>query len=185
MTTNSTDLPLGPAGVAFLESRGIDIEIATRHGVHTCRADSENKTMVPDIRGTVLAFPFFDHGVVVNTKYRATKSKKFWQSPGGTAPFYGADIMDDPALANDTPLTIVEGELDKLALETAGNPFVVSVPEGAPPPSPDHHIRETPSGSDAAGKFKFMWNNRERLQRSSASCSLSTTTRRASGWPTS
>jgi twinkle protein len=86
--------------------------------------------MVPDQHGTVLAFPLFDQGVVVNTKYRAARSKKFWRSPGGTATFYGADIMDDPALANDTPLTIVEGEIDKLAVETAGNPFVVSVPDG-------------------------------------------------------
>jgi twinkle protein len=38
-------------------------------------------------------------------------------------------------------------------------------PEGAPPPSPDHANVEAPSGSDAAGKFRFMWNNRERLAR--------------------
>jgi hypothetical protein len=37
--------------------------------------------------------------------------------------------MDDPAFDSDQPLTIVEGEIDKLAVETAGNPFVVSVPE--------------------------------------------------------
>jgi hypothetical protein len=100
--------------VAFLESRGIDPEIAVRHPVHTVRADSDRKIMVPDARGTVLAFPFVDHGQIVNTKYRGTKTKKFWQSPGGTATFYGADIMDDPAFDGDQPLTIVEGEIDKL-----------------------------------------------------------------------
>jgi Toprim domain len=71
------------------------------------------------------------------------------------ATFYGADIMDDPAFDGDQPLTIVEGEIDKLALETAGKPIVVSVPDGAPPPSPDHKRNETPSGGDQAGKFKF------------------------------
>jgi twinkle protein len=165
MTTNSTDLPLGPAGVDFLESREISVEIAVRHLVHTVRADSERKIMVPDLCGSVLAFPFVDYGQITSTKYRSTKSKKFWQSPGGTATFYGADIMDDPAFDGDQPLTIVEGEIDKLAIETAGNPFVVSVPEGAPPPSKDHKLREESSGSDEAGKFKFMWNNRERLKR--------------------
>ncbi len=34
----------------------------------------------PDSRGTVLAFPFVDHGQIVNTKYRGTRTKKFWQS---------------------------------------------------------------------------------------------------------
>jgi twinkle protein len=149
--------------VDFLESRGIDIEIAVRHSVHTVRADMTNK-MVPDAKGTVLAFPFIDHGAIVNVKYRATKSKKFWQSPGGKATFFNADIMDDPAITSgNAPLTIVEGELDALSVETAGNPFVVSVPDGAPPPSPDHKHNEERSGGDEAGKFKFMWNNRERL----------------------
>jgi hypothetical protein len=45
------------------------------------------------------------------------------KSPAGTATFCGADIMDDPAFDGDQPLTIVEGEIDKLALETAGNPL--------------------------------------------------------------
>jgi Toprim domain len=132
--------------------------------VHTAQVASDRKTMVPDPRGTVLGFPFVDHGEIVNTKYRDIKTKRFWQTKGGTATFYGADIMDDPAFSGDQPLTIVEGELDKLAVETAGNPFVVSVPEGAPPPSKDHKPEER-SGSDEAGKFKFMWNNRDRLKR--------------------
>jgi twinkle protein len=161
--------------VDFLESRKVDIEVALRHLVHTVRADSNykvNKLMVPDVKGTILAFPFVDHGKIVGTKYRSTGVKKFWQAPGGTPTFYGADIMDDPAFLahpkdpeNAQALTIVEGEIDKLAVETAGNPFVVSVPEGAPPPSKDHKLHEERSGSDEAGKFKFMWNNRERLQR--------------------
>jgi Toprim domain len=163
-----TEFPLGRAGVEFLESRKIDIEIAVRHLVHTVRADSDyktNKLMVPDAKGTVLAFPYVDHGKIVSTKYRSTTTKKFWQSPGGAATFYGADIMDDPAFDGDQPLTIVEGEIDKLSVESAGNPFVVSVPEGASPPSKDHKLNEERSGSDEAGKFKFMWNNRERLKR--------------------
>jgi twinkle protein len=164
--TGTTGFPLGKAGVDFLESRKIDIDLAVRHLIHTVRADSERGIMVPDIRGTVLAFPFVDHGKIASTKYRGTKTKKFWQAPGGTATFYGADIMDDPAIVSgEQPLTIVEGELDKLSVETAGNPFVVSVPEGAPPPSKDHKLHEERSGSDEAGKFRFMWNNRERLVR--------------------
>jgi hypothetical protein len=71
----------------------------------------------------------------VHTARVASDRKTMVPDPKGTvhvATFYG-----DPAFDGDQPL-IVEGELDKLAVESAGNPFVVSVPDGAPPPSPDH-----------------------------------------------
>jgi twinkle protein len=93
--------------------------------------------------------------------------KRFWQSQGGVATFYGADVMDDPAVTSgEAQLVIVEGELDKLSVETAGHPFVVSVPEGAPPPPrPDRMRRGEPSAADdMTGKFRFMFNNRDRLQ---------------------
>jgi twinkle protein len=57
------------------------------------------------------------------------------------------------------PLIITEGELDAMTAIQCGFPLAVSVPDGAPPP-----LNAAPAGlvtSDADGKFKFCWNNRE------------------------
>jgi twinkle protein len=156
------DLPLGPAGVDFLEGRKIDPEIAGRYGVHTCTFGPDRRP-VPSRDGTVLAFPFKDRDAVVNTKYRGITNKRFWQTPGGKKTFYNVDAFDDVAVTRgDAAVVICEGELDCLAAITAGHPWTVSVPDGAPPPAaPGSHQDQ----SDETGKFAFMWNNRERLAR--------------------
>src|SRR5215213_1505991 len=41
---------------------------------------------------------------------------------------------------------VVEGEIDKLSVDTAGGPPTVSVPDGAPPPDAKHY----------ASKFSFL-----------------------------
>jgi twinkle protein len=70
-------------------------------------------------------FPFIKNGEVVNIKSRAL-DKKFWQEEGAEKTFYGYDDI------NNELTIIVEGEFDKLALEVAGFPNSVSVPDGAP-----------------------------------------------------
>jgi twinkle protein len=85
------------------------------------------------------------------------------------ATFYGADIMDDPSvISGEAALVIVEGELDKLSVEAAGHPWVVSVPEGAPPPPRQdrtgRRAAEPTAADDMTGKFKFMYNNQDRLR---------------------
>ena len=73
----------------------------------------------------VFKFPFIKNGEVVNVKSR-TLDKKFWQEEGADKTFYGYDDIN-----NDLTI-ITEGELDKLAMEVAGFPNSVSVPDGAP-----------------------------------------------------
>jgi twinkle protein len=72
-------------------------------------------------------------------------------------------VLDDSALEEGThALVITEGELDALAAICSGYRFVVSVPDGAPPPgSPT----TTEPSDEATGKFAFLLNNRERLKR--------------------
>lgn len=149
--------PLGLKGLEYLESRGISAEIAGRYGIFT-----------PDPNGSVIAFPFIENGRVVAEKYR-TPDKKFWQREGGKRTFWNADVLDDPSLtAGHYPLIITEGEMDALTAIECGFPFAVSVPDGAPAvqehEDPDKLAPLDPE-KEHAGKFEFVWNNRERLQR--------------------
>jgi twinkle protein len=152
---------LGPSGIAALERRGIDVEVAARCGLHTVRWDAEAQTAIPDTNGNVVAFPFIENGVVVAEKYRAPQ-KKFWARKGGRKTFWNADALNDPSLESGSlPLVITEGELDCLSAMTA-HFLAVSVPDGAPPPKPPG--AEEPI-EDVGGKFEFLWNNRDRLRR--------------------
>ncbi len=79
-------------------------------------------------RGEVLCFPYYDYsGKVINIKHRPLKEKKFWLVADAKIPFYGINEM-----VNFQEMIIVEGEMDKLALNSCGLWNVVSVPHGAP-----------------------------------------------------
>ncbi len=73
-----------------------------------------------------IQFPYLKDGECVNIKYR-TLDKKFWQSGGTEKVVYGYDDIQKDCLV------WVEGEMDKLAVETAGFKSCVSVPDGASP----------------------------------------------------
>ena len=75
------------------------------------------------------AFPYYRNGELVNVKYRSL-DKEFSQVPKAEKVLFG---VDDCRGASE--IIIVEGEMDKLALEEAGFRHVVSVPDGAPPRS--------------------------------------------------
>lgn len=162
-------MSLSNGHIQWLSERRISVEAATRLGVHS--GTSEGGKVVPDDRGNVLVFPYVDRGQVVAEKYRGP-AKKFWQREGGKKTFYNADILDDPSLQNGRDaLVICEGEMDCLAVISAGYPFAVSVPDGAPPVpdgSEPEDLTDTAllgDGDMATGKFAFLWNNRERLRK--------------------
>lgn len=73
-----------------------------------------------------IIFPYFHGGEIVNIKYR-TFDKQFRQARNGKKVFYG---IDDITEAKE--VIIVEGEIDRLALNEAGFNNVISVPDGAP-----------------------------------------------------
>jgi twinkle protein len=85
-----------------------------------------------------IAFPYFVGGEVVNVKYRTIKGKVgkietrkdklFRMESGAELVMWGLDEID-----TNEPVTIVEGELDRLALLAAGVENVLSIPNGAPP----------------------------------------------------
>lgn len=68
----------------------------------------------------VAAFPFRRSGEIVNVKYRSL-SKRFRQEKQAEKILYGLDDV-----VNSPEIIIVEGEMDKLALDQAGFRHVVS-----------------------------------------------------------
>jgi twinkle protein len=76
---------------------------------------------------TAIQFPYFRGGEVINVKYRDGR-KNFRMAAGAERVLYGLNDI------SDVTTMWVEGEMDKLALEVAGYPNTVSVPDGAPAP---------------------------------------------------
>jgi twinkle protein len=158
---------LGPIGIQAFERRNISAETAVRYEIYTASRQADG-SVIPDGNGNIVVFPFLERGVVVNEKYRGP-GKKFWQRAGGRRTFWNSDALDDPALeAGHQALVITEGEIDALTSIECGFPLSVSVPDGAPPvpegEKPDD-LRPIDEGSEHAGKFEFLWNNRDRLKR--------------------
>lgn len=112
-----------PEAIQYLESRGISEEVAKKYEITV-------QTSHPNI----LVFPFYDEkGVLQFVKYRKTdfdKTKdanKEWCEASTKPILFGMKQCDD---SFDT-LTLTEGQLDSLAVATAGIPNAVSVPTGA------------------------------------------------------
>lgn len=76
-----------------------------------------------------IVFPYYENGELVAVKFRGKRDdgkwKKFSMEAGGKLIFWGMDQCDA-----EMPLIIVEGEMDALALDEAGIPNAVSLPNG-------------------------------------------------------
>lgn len=162
---------LSPKAEAWFDNRAIDLEIVARMGIYTAKRDTDG--VKPDVGGDLIAFPFFEGGKVVKEKYRgrpnADGSKNITQRTDPKATFYNADVLDDPALIEGTAaLVIVEGEPDCLAVLTAGYPFVVSVPDGAPPSadiSGNRPVAMSDKVDPETDTMKYIFNNWDRLKK--------------------
>ena len=169
---------ISPKATAWLESRSISLEAALQLRIFSGKRerDGDESHVLPADDGDILVFPYYEGDVEVAAKYRGRPrgdgSKVFWQRPNGRKTFFNADVLDDATLVSDHALVIVEGELDCLAVLTAGYPFVVSVPDGAPA-ARDHLGRAlpaVPTNSDDVDptndeKYAYIFNNWERLKR--------------------
>ncbi|GAB4852235.1 hypothetical protein Ancab_016427 [Ancistrocladus abbreviatus] len=105
----------------------------------------------------VIAFTYRRNGALVSCKYRDV-NKKFWQEQDTEKIFYGLDDIKDK-----TDIIIVEGEMDKLAMEEAGFRNCVSVPDGAPASVSPRDV--PPPEKDT--KYQYLWNCREYLEKAS------------------
>lgn len=137
-------------------------------GLYSGRREPDGR-VVADPEGKVLVYPYMEGGVTVNEKFRAP-GKRFWQRKDGKKIFYNREAMTDPLVLDGTyPLVIVEGENDALAVMTADYPYVMSVPDGAPPArTPDGKLIPVPEGTadidpDRDDKYSFILNDWELL----------------------
>ncbi|KAK7329649.1 hypothetical protein VNO77_23821 [Canavalia gladiata] len=101
----------------------------------------------------VIAFTYRRNGALISCKYRDI-NKVFWQEANTEKIFYG---LDD--IAGQSDIIIVEGEMDKLAMEEAGFFNCVSVPDGAPP---SVSSKELPP-PDKDMKYQYLWNCKNEL----------------------
>ena len=151
----------------WLDKRGI-LTAAMDIGIYSAQRVADGQVLA-DGNGDILVFPFIRHGREIGAKYRA-KGKRFWQKPNCPKAFFNGDILDDPSLIDGTnSLVIVEGEPDALSFIAAGYPFVVSVPDGAPPArDKDGKLINVPEGTadidiDSDDKYAFILNEWDAL----------------------
>ena len=132
----------------WLEGRGLTDTIAEHMGCYSGKRDQDG-LVNQDEEGDIFVFPFIRHGVEVGAKYRGP-NKTFWQKKNGDKRFFNADVLEDPMVqSGEAALVITEGELDAISVAAAGIPFVVSVPDGAPPPRDSSgQLIRVPQGSD-------------------------------------
>jgi twinkle protein len=123
--------------VAWFARRAIDESILSAAGI------TAGLEWCPQFERSVLAirFPYLHHKHLVNIKYRALLDKAFWMVRSARRILYGIDDM-----AGAETICLVEGEIDKLSVDTAGGPSTVSVPDGAPAADARHY----------ASKFTFL-----------------------------
>jgi twinkle protein len=156
---------INPNVVQWFATRGISNQTLKATGVYSGqhRQSGDSFEIVPGPTGEIVVFPYLRHGTEVNAKYRA-RGKKFYQKPNGQKTFFNADVLDEPCLKDGSvSLIITEGEMDALAVIECGYPYVVSVPDGAPP-----HIVgiSTDEDIDAEydGKYVYIFNNWDALK---------------------
>jgi twinkle protein len=136
-------VPLDDQGrmVKWFSDRGIPASVLERNQIST------NTVYMPQVEAEVKAiqFPYFRNGECVNIKSR-DHQKNFRMESGAERILYGMDLVGEAET-----LIIVEGEIDKLSIETAGFNNCVSVPDGAP----------SPKTKDYTSKFVFLENCEE------------------------
>lgn len=112
--------------VTKMENPGTEIEKYLK--VRGFSKETLQKNKIGESKNRIV-FPYYENKELVAVKFRAKddngKWKKFSMEPGGKLVLWGMDDCD-PIM----PLIICEGEMDKMALDEAGIPNAVSLPNG-------------------------------------------------------
>lgn len=122
-------------GLRLLRERGITMSAIRRNKI-VCA-----KVFMPQVGKEVgaVAFQYFRGDKLLNRKWRQLDEKNFRLESGSERLLYKSNDIAETTI-------ITEGEMDCLALESAGHQNCVSVPDGAP----------APNTKDYASKFSFL-----------------------------
>ncbi len=143
-------MTIHPKHSEWLESRGLDMELAAMLGLET----------VNDNGAMWLSFPYRHGGREINHKRRMVSRKAFMMDVGAPLLLWNRDVLDEDGLANEA-LIITEGEPDAMAAMMAGKARVVSVPNGAPG---EHEDTEAGLAAPDGGKrYSYLWRDQEKL----------------------
>lgn len=134
----------------FLLKRGIDSEIANQFPL----VGSEKYFAATKSLSPAIGFVYGDPRQPEAIKWRSTVEKHFTQQ-GAARSLFGLNQLP----ADITDLVICEGEMDVLALASAGIP-AVSVPNGAPAKVTDGKV-----DPQQDGKFSYIWDARELIDK--------------------
>ena len=166
---------INPKVVKWFERRKIPVSALAETGVYSGEfvydEEQDSRMAVPSETGEVIVFPYLEQGVEVGAKYRAP-GKQFSQKKNGRKTFFNQKILYEPALIEGSQaLIITEGEIDALAVISAGNRYVVSVPDGAPPARDFHgNLIVVPRDTkdidpDHDDKYQYINNNWDAIQK--------------------
>lgn len=161
-----------------IESRGIDLSVATSMGLYSGRRLPDG-SVEADEAGDILCFPFIEaDDEEITTKYRWAKDgkRKFGLRPNAPSTFFNAKILFDETLMlememGNLPCVITEGEFDAMAGIQAGWVTTMSVPNGAPPARDQHgNLIDVPTDTrdidpSTDDKFAFVVRHMKRLGR--------------------
>lgn len=128
--------------MVWFHRRGIPSKVVIRNKIKA------SEVFMPQAGTKVLAiaFPYFRGGECLNVKYR-DYDKNFRMEANAEQTFYGLDDI----LPN--MVVVVEGEMDKLAVEAAGITSCISVPAGAP----------NADSKEYSSKFDFLENSMDQI----------------------
>jgi twinkle protein len=129
------DSGISPRGKRFFTLRRITLEVVKRN-----RITADNQA---------IHFPYFRDGKVINIKHRGSK-KSFTLEKGAELIFYGYDDISDDVTF------IVEGEMDKLAMEVAGFKNAIACPSGSLSKRKDAPISFLDSAMERLSKVKSI-----------------------------
>lgn len=153
------NLMLSQEHLKWFEERKISKKTLELTGVYSAQ-HLQNGEHEPSLNGRILSFPYFKEKKILNIKYR--KPGKVFYTSKGELIFWNHDVIMDPDVQSGVnPLVITEGEIDALSFIEAGYPFVVSVPNGAPPPRKNPSEDVDPTRDTA---FSYIFKSWEELK---------------------
>jgi twinkle protein len=131
----------------WIEARGLSAELAEKLGIST-RHDAD---------GYWISVPYVERGKTVNHKYRQTMEKRHRMDANAPLCLWNHDVLLDAP--EGATVVITEGEWDAMAAIMAGQPYVLSVPNGA--------VGETSEGpiDPDNDRFRYIWRSRDLLDR--------------------